>query len=363
MVLPRIVLAFFCLLPTVYAQTAESAPSAALPGQAERIQVTYLDGRTTRVEVLELREHKVRLRSHLYGASVVHWAEFDQFEPASRYSLLLAAGRPRSAAEHFAVAKRAGAWRLLDLTAAHLRSALAAAAGEADAAALQDQVHAWAAAWLEEIVTESIAAGRLREAERRLEILCSRLSERCSEDRLEELAGQVDALRERQEAERQQQRQARLQERTKVDIQARMKPILAQIEAGDRRMREALRNSRRTAQTTRLAGSALDAYRAAWAEAQKLQKAHPDHDELAAELGALAVAIEERSVKASLHAANAMTMQSDFRQAMDWVERALEIDPDNADAKELRHTILIASAAAGGFGWGFLPVRESGRAR
>jgi len=64
-----------------------------------------------------------------------------------------------------------------------------------------------------------------------------------------------------------------------------------------------------------------------------------------------------------LHAANAQTMQSDFRSAMQWVDRALEIDPENAESKELQRTILVASAAAGGWGWGWMPFRDPARLR
>ncbi len=354
-------------LGNVAAQAVEAPPPAvARPADrppAERIPVAYLDGRTTWVEVLEGRPDAVRLRSHVLGGSVVHWADLDQFEPHSRYYLLLTAAPPSTFAEHFALAKRTGEWRLLGPTANHLRNALAAAEDEAEPGPLQEQVRAYAAYWLEQIVTESITAGRLLEAERRLEVLCSRLATHCSEDRIEDFAKKIDELRASQEEARQRERQQKLQERARAAIEARMKPIRAQIDVGDRRLREALRNSLRTAQTTRLAGTAIDAYRAAWADAQKLQKAHPDDEDLARELAALAVAIEERSVRASLHAANAMTLQSDFRQALRWVDRALEIDPDNADAKELRNTILLANAAAGGFGWGWIPVREPGARR
>lgn len=345
------------------AQTPAVEPASTPAVAPSRITVTYLDGRATQVEVLELRDNSVRLRSRLYGGSVVHLARLDQFEPMSRYRLLLAAGQPSTYEEHFAVAKATGGWRLLQQTAMHLRSALAAVPEGENAAELQDQVRSWAATWLEGIVQESIAAGDLREAERRLEILCSRLADRCSEERMEELAAQVDGLRQQQESARAQQRQQRLQERERAEIEGRLQPLMAQVEAGDRRMREAMRNARRTVQTTRLAGAALDAYRSAWADAQVLLKRHPDHEALAAELASLAISLQERSVKAALHAANAQTMQSDFRSAMQWVDRALEIDPENGDAKELQRTILVASAAAGGWGWGWLPLREPARLR
>lgn len=344
---------------------ADSLPRPTV--SSDRITVTYLDGRATTVEVLELRGSSVRVRSQIYGGSVVHLARLDQFEPMSRYRLTLAAGQPTSFEQHFAIAKAAGGWRLLPQTAMHLRSALVAAQEAENAAELQEQVRDWAATWLETIVQESIAAGDLREAERRLEILCSRLADKCSEERVEQLAVEIDALRAKQEAARSQQRQQRLQERERNEIEGRMQPIMAQVEAGDRSMREAMRHARRTVQTTRLAGAAMDAYRAAWVEAQVLLKRYPDHEALAAELAALAISLQERSVKAALHAATAQTMQSNFRSALNWVDRALEIDPENAESKELQRTILVASAAAGGWGWGWgwggMPFQDPARLR
>lgn len=335
-------------LPAQESAAAAPSPMASTP---PRLTVGYVDGRVTQVELLELRDGKVRVRSFLYGGSMVHVTKLDQFEPLSRYRMVVALSPPATFAEHFAMAKLAGEWRLLDQTAQHLRSALATLGDEAEAKAQQDEVRSWAAAWLETIVGESLAAGNVREAERRLGILCSRLADRCSEERIEELARQVDTVRTQQEEERSRARLARLQERDRADLSGRLKPIQALVETGDRRMRDAMRHARRTVQTTRLAGSAIDAYRAAWEEAQQLARRFPGQEDLVAELGDLAIALQERSVKAALHVANSLTFQSDFRGAMNWVDRALEFDPDHGEAKELRRTILVASAAAGGWGW------------
>ena len=53
-----------------------------------------------------------------------------------------------------------------------------------------------------------------------------------------------------------------------------------------------------------------------------------------------------------------------FREALDWVDRALARTPGDEDAKALRHTILLANAASAAWiGWGTAAAPGSSGAR
>jgi tetratricopeptide (TPR) repeat protein len=344
-----------CVWAVVLAASSVGQDStAAPPGAAAappRILVGFADGRMGVVSLLDRTGDNFRLRSNLFDGYVEFVASIDDFTPGSRYRLSLAHRQPTTHAEHLALAERTAAWRLIEPTAHHLREAIAQASGP-EAASLQAEVRNWAIDWIESIVRESLAAGDVAEAGRRLGMMCSRLADGCAEDRIERLAGEIDAARSARDSARAKQRQQRLAEQARAEIERRMQPIQRRIETGDARMREALRNSRRTVQTTRLAEQALEQWRAAWDAARQLQSRFPDDAALATEIAALGEDLRERSVRASLHAANALTIQSDFRSAIEWVDRVVDLDPDNADARELRRTIQFASAAAGGWGWG-----------
>lgn len=344
------------LAGSCFGQEAPAAAPAAVPAPP-RILVGFTDGRTAVVSLVERTGDSFRLRSKLFEGHVEFVASIDEFTPGSRYRLLLADRQPSTHTEHLELAKRVAAWRLIEPTAHHLREAIASAAGP-DAASQQAEVRTWAIDWIESIVRESLAAGDIAEADRRLEMMCSRLADGCAEERVEQLAVDIDAARTAREAARAKQRQQRLAEQVRAEIDRRMQPIQRRIETGDARMREAMRNSRRTVQTTRLAEQAVEQWRAAWNAARELQNRFPDDAALATEVAALGEELRARSVRASLHAANALTIQSDFRSALEWVDRVVTIDPDNADARELRRTIQFASAAAGGWGWGWGPARQ-----
>jgi hypothetical protein len=344
------------LAASSYGQESPAAAPAPLPAPA-RILVGFTDGRTAVVSLVERTGESFRLRSKLFDGHVEFVASLDDFTPGSRYRLLLADRQPSTHAEHLELAKRVASWRLIEPTAHHLREAIASASGE-DAATQQAAVRTWAIDWIESIVRESLTAGDIAEADRRLEMMCSRLADGCAEERVEQLASDIDAARTARESARAKQRQQRLAEQARVEIERRMQPIMRRIETGDARMREAMRNSRRTVQTTKLAEQAVEQWRAAWDAARQLQSRFPDDAALATEIAALGEDLRARSVRASLHAANALTIQSDFRSALEWVDRVAAIDPDNADVREMRRTIQFASAAAGGWGWGWGPARQ-----
>jgi len=110
--------------------------------------------------------------------------------------------------------------------------------------------------------------------------------------------------------------------------------------------------------SARLAQAAIDAYRAAWSSVQALAERAPNDAALAEEAAEIGENAQERIVRAALHAANALTVQSDYRSALKWTEEVLAIEPEHREALDMRRTIQIAAAAAGnvwGWGWVFPP--------
>jgi hypothetical protein len=66
----------------------------------------------------------------------------------------------------------------------------------------------------------------------------------------------------------------------------------------------------------------------------------------------LVARIHDEGIAAALHAANMLTVRSDYKGAMDWAQRVLAFDPDNEEAKDMVETITIAEAAASSdWGW------------
>ena len=82
--------------------------------------------------------------------------------------------------------------------------------------------------------------------------------------------------------------------------------------------------------------AAVADYKAAWNLAQDLLKKNPDDQELQGELVAITDHLVDNALRAALHAANVLTLQSDYKGAMDWVNRILKFDPRTIDPARLQ---------------------------
>jgi hypothetical protein len=310
------------------------------------LHVRWQDGRSANVEVLGIEDEIARLRVHVMGGSMVVTSPLADFTPESAFVIELAAADPQSFDANFALAKKAADLGLIPQAGARARAAIEAAKDAPDAATKEGEVRAWAADVLEQQLETAVTEGNLADARRFLQLLTTRLSDQRSEDRLAELAAAVDALEARAREERQAARRARLDAQARSAIERRLTPIYEKISAGDQLLRDAYTKARTTGASARAATGAIAAYEDAWKAAQALLDQYPDDASLQSEVAAMGERLHEHTVRAALQAANVLTIQGDYRGALEWTNRILALDPGNAEAQEMLRTIQIASAAS-----------------
>ena len=130
------------------------------------------------------------------------------------------------------------------------------------------------------------------------------------------------------------------------------KPVLHLVEQGDKFQRDGLQNARHTVRARKSHDAALAKYAAASRRLEAVLDRRGDDAETRAEAQRIARRIADSSTAATLHAANALTVQTNYRAALDRAGSVLANDPDNEDAKALIRTIQLAQASSWGWGWG-----------
>ena len=129
------------------------------------------------------------------------------------------------------------------------------------------------------------------------------------------------------------------------------KPVLRLVEQGDKLVEEGLLNARHTVRARKSHDAALAKYATASRRLQDVLDRRDDA-ETKAEAQRIARRIADSATAATLNAANALTVQTNYRAALDRAGSVLAKDPDNADAKALIRTIQLAQASSWGWGWG-----------
>lgn len=318
------------------------------------VSLTYQDGERINAQVLELKGDDVRLRVFVLGGHMQIRRKLADFQPGSVFVIEREASHAEGFDGHFALARRAAELGLVAQAGQEARLAIDSIADPAEAAAKRSEVRGWAAGALETMVETAVKDGRLKDAQHCLKLLSTRLPDMRTEDQLATLADKVEALETRDREGKEAARQARLDAKVREEIDRKLKPIQRRIEEGDKSQREAVRKSRSTVASRTLVEKAIDQYRAAWKSLQELVEKHPDDAELARAAESMGKHLHDNAIRAALHAANVLTVQSDYKSAMDWANRVLAFDPDNAEAKEMVRTIQIAQAAASSqWGWGW----------
>jgi len=289
----------------------------------------------------------------ILGGSVTTTKSLELFTPMSRMRIVEAVTDLGSFEGRLALAQRAAGWRLLEPAGRHAQAAIDLAAAREDGTELIAGVRKWAADALEAAIVRSVREGELEYAQHCLKLLTTRLASERSEERLDALAGAVEGL----EAEL---RAARLEARQKGREAAKVRALAKQLEAveerlalGDRRLRDAIAASRTTVKSARLAEDAIAAYRAAWKAAEALLVKTPADLALAEEVALVGERAMAQMVRASLHVSSVLTVQSDYKGALAWTDRVLEVEPENAEALELRRTIQTAATACDAWCWGW----------
>jgi tetratricopeptide (TPR) repeat protein len=301
--------------------------------------------------LLGLDGHQATIELAILDGTAVVRRKLEEFTPETQFRILATANPPKTFADHLQLAQKALALGILPQAAEH--------AGRARALADQDgtgqqrkQLDAWSANTLETLFRRSLEAGDVDEARRYLRLLATRVPEERTEAQMNAM---FDALAkadlERRTVARSQ-AAAREASAQRAEQDRLWAPIEKRVAEADVLVNEGLRNSRRTVQATRSFERAIALYRAAWRDAQGLleQSRDPQLHEDAARLGQR---IRDSAVQAALHAGNALTVQGDYRSALEWANQALAMDPGNGDAKQLIHTIQIAQAAGSRWGWGW----------
>jgi hypothetical protein len=334
-------LAFICV----------AAPRAQDP---EAIRVRWKDGRSANAQVLGIEGDKARLKLFIMEGTMVVTNPLADFAPESAFAIETAAAKPESFEDQFGLAKKAADMGLIPQAGARARAAIEAAKGTADAAAKESELRGWAAGVLEGKLEEAVAAGNLRDAKRFLQLLTTRLPDQRTEAQLDALAASVDRLEAQATAKRQADRQAQLDAKAKAEIVRRLEPIQSKMAAGDKLLRDSYTKAKNTGAAAQASTKAIAEYKAAWKAAQALGEKYPDDAELQAEVASIGDTLHDHAIRAALQAANVLTIQGDYRGALDWANRIIAFDPDNAEAKEMLRTIQLASAASSGdWAWGW----------
>jgi tetratricopeptide (TPR) repeat protein len=252
------------------------------------------------------------------------------------------------------MAKKAADMKLRAQAGSEARAAIEAAKGSPDADQKKTQVRAWAADALEKMIAHSVAAGELEDARQCLKLLTTRLPETRTEEQFNAIAASVEGLEATKKQQKDAARQANLDAKQREAIAKRMKPIEDDVAKANKRYQDAVRKSRSTTASTKLCEEAIDLYKKAYKALQALLEKNADDAQLADTAATLSKEMHDSAIRAALHAANMLCIQSDYKNAMDWTQRILAFDPDNEEAKAMARTITVAEASASDdWGWGW----------
>jgi tetratricopeptide (TPR) repeat protein len=335
---------------------------AFLPQEPKTLTLNEVDGDTVTAQVLELKGDSAELKVMILGGNMTVTRKLSDFVPLSQFRIEQAAKAPNDFDGHFALAKRAGELRLLTPAGSEARLAVESVKDPKEQEAKRAEVRKWAADTLEKMTHEAVVTNKIAEAKHCLKLLSTRLADQRTEEQLGALTDEVAALDDKMSNERETARQAKVDAASKDKLKKTLSQVREQLEKGDKLSREAITKSRTTVASTNLCEKAIDAYKAGWTKLQAVIEGAGDDTMLANEAGALSQKFHDHGIRTALHAANMLTVQSDYKNAMEWANRILKFDPENEEAKEMVKTIQIAAAAAGsdwGWGWGMPAVGGS----
>ena len=249
----------------------------------------------------------------------------------------LASAPADPALAHHDDARSAAAAGDVDRVLEHVRLALVVDSAERPTYAWA-RLEVWALQWCEEQVLRHLTA---REFERAGELLVrarEALRSEFAQARLERLDRRLDEAAERDLRNSDDPAHDRLLRR--LDAYAGL------LDRADADLQRARTNSRRTVESARRAEAALRRYDAVERDVTRRLAGRDPADAGTAPLVAVQLRAGDGAVRAMLQLAQARTMQGDFRNALQWVDRVQERDASHREAEELRRTIQLASAAA-----------------
>ena len=353
------------LMKTIFLATALLCPLASVLAQEPtKLSLETTDGRTELVLPIALEGDTARYKSFVLGGEMTLTRKLADFTPESAFAFELAVANPSTSEACFAMAKKAASMQLMQQAGVQARRAVELAKGTPEEATQVAAIRTWGADLVETVCKAAIARKDLAVAQRALGLLTSRLSDQRSEEQLHALSVAVEELHAASVAAAAQERQAKMDAKKLEALHKRMKPIHDKVAQGDKLQAQGLAKSKNTSQSARLCEQSIDAYKAAGKALQELAKEISEDSDLAVEARAIGAHLHDSGIRSALHVANMLTVQSDFKNALDWTTRILAFDPSNLEAKAMRHTIEVAQASASeSWRWNWNVVGDTPRPR
>jgi tetratricopeptide (TPR) repeat protein len=103
----------------------------------------------------------------------------------------------------------------------------------------------------------------------------------------------------------------------------------------------------------RLCEQAIEQLKKAYRALNELVEKNPDDSHLAGAAGPLGKEIHDTGIRAALHAAQMLCVQTDYKNAMEWTNKVIAFDPENTEAKEMQKMIIMAQADGDDWRWGW----------
>ena len=321
-----------------------------LPGRAQDKtprEFHLANGATVKGYVVGLKDGRVQMKTIVFGNETDFRRKLADFAPASQIAIESSVCRLDDFDGQFAIARHAAQLGEMELTGVHARLAVKSVMGKPEEVEKTNQVKQWAAGMLEAKFEQLLAAGHVATARQVLDILSGRLADQVSEQKLAEMDERLQAVAAGRRAKPADPKSSPLADAERASL----KKLL---DAADKEFRTGLQNARKTVTAVKHYEAAIARYKQAWKEIEVLLNKHAGSEEANTELQDLSHHVVEGAKRAALQASTSLTMQSDYKGAMEWVNKILAHDPSDAQALAMQRTIVEAEAAASGdwmWGW------------
>ena len=352
-------------MKTIFLATALLCPLASLLAQEPtKLSLETTDGRSELVLPIALDGDNARYKAFVLGGEMTLTRKLADFTPESAFAFELAVSNPTTSAACFAMAKKAASMQLMQQAGVQARRAVELAKGTPDEATQVAAIRSWGADLVESVCKAAIARKDLTIAQRALGLLTSRLADQRTEEQLAQISASVEQLHADSVAAAAADRKAKVDAKKHDELQRKMKPIQDKVAQGDKLQAQGFAKSKNSSQSAKLCEQSIDAYKAAGKALQELGKQMAEDSDLANEARAIGAHIHDSGIRSALHVANMLTVQSDYKNALDWTTRILAFDPTNLEAKAMQHTIQIAQAEASeSWRWNWHVVGDNPRPR
>jgi len=333
------------LLRTVAAALLISLPVLAQDKTPREFHLA--SGATVKGYVVALDQGRVHMKTLVFGNETDFRRKLTDFAPASQIAIESSVCRLDDFDGQFAIAKHAASLGEMELTGVHARLAVKSVMGKPEEAEKTNQVKQWAAGMLSEKFEQLLAAGHVATARQVLDILSGRLADQVTEEKLTQMDERLQAAAANRRAKPADPKTSPLSDAERASVQKL-------LDAADKEFRTGLQNARKTVTAVKHYEAAIAKYKQAWKGIESLMGKHSGSEDANHELQDLSHHVVDGAKRAALQASTSLTMQSDYKGAMEWVNKILAHDPTDAQALAMQKTIVEAEAAASGdwmWGW------------